>query len=124
VVFGVACVVTTGAILIEALADEQLRAFVKSGQASGAIMQSGLWAYSRHPNYFGEMTFWWGMWLFGMAADPAGWWTLVGPVCITIMFVYASIPMLDQRSIERRPDYAEHMKRVSGLVPLPRRETG
>ncbi len=122
--FGAAVLVTTGAIVIEAVADEQLRVFVSGKPEPGSIMRSGLWAYSRHPNYFGEMSFWWGLWLFGMAADPSAWWTIIGPGSITAMFVFASIPMLDERSVERRPAYAEHMQRVSGLVPLPPRREG
>ena len=112
-----ALIVTAGAIVIETVADEQLRAFNRT-KVSGDILASGLWRYSRHPNYFGELAFWWGLWLFGLAADPGTWWwTLIGPVAMTAMFLFASIPMLDQRSLERRPGYAEHMQRVSTLVP-------
>ena len=67
--------------------------------------------------YFGELTFWWGLYLFGLAADPGYVWTIVGPMMMTGMFVGVSIPWMDRRSCERRPEYAEHMKRVSGLVP-------
>jgi len=117
----IALVVTGGAIAIEMIADEQLRAFVRRGQP-GQTMESGLWRYSRHPNYFGEVSFWWGLWLFGVAARPQDWWwTLAGPVAITGMFLLASIPMLDKRSLERRPAYAERMQHVSALVPWFRR---
>ena len=51
--------------------------------------------------------------------DPNAWWVLLGPAVITAMFVFVSVPMIDARSIERRPEYARHMARVSGLVPLP-----
>ena len=119
--FVVAVAVTAMAICIEAIADEQLRTFVLHKKEPGAIMQSGLWAYSRHPNYFGEMSFWWGMGLFGLSADPTAWWVLLGPAAITAMFVLVSVPLIDARSVERRPAYAQHMKRVSGLVPLPPR---
>ncbi len=112
----VAMVVTGGAILIEAVADEQLRAFVRTKEP-GDIMKSGLWAYSRHPNYFGELGFWWGLFLFGLAADPGWWWTGIGALAMTLMFHFASVPMLDTRSLERRPEYAEHMKRVNAIVP-------
>jgi steroid 5-alpha reductase family enzyme len=113
----VAGVVTAGAIVIETVADEQLHAFNRT-KAAGDILATGLWKYSRHPNYFGELGFWCGLWLFGVAAAPgAWWWTLLGPVAMTLMFVFASIPMLDQRSIERRAGYAEHMRRVSAVVP-------
>ncbi len=117
----VAVTITAAAIVIETLADEQLRAFVSRSEP-GQTMDSGLWRYSRHPNYFGEGSFWWGLWLFGVAARPSDWWwTLAGPLAITVMFLIVSIPMLDKRSLERRPAYAERMQHVSALVPWFRR---
>jgi steroid 5-alpha reductase family enzyme len=116
-----AAAVTLGAVTIELVADEQLRAFRKE-RREGEILARGLWAFSRHPNYFGEVGFWWGLYLFALAADPGAWWAGIGAVAITALFTFASIPMLDRRSVERRPAYAEHMKRVSALVPwFPRR---
>jgi len=112
----VALVVTAGAITIETVADQQLVAFAKVKRL-GEIIKSGLWAYSRHPNYFGEVTFWWGLYLCGLAADPSYIWTIAGPLAMTGLFVGISIPWMDRRSSERRPEYAEHVKRVSGLVP-------
>ena len=111
-----AAIVTAGAIIIETVADQQLRAFSKVKEP-GQILDHGLWAFSRHPNYFGEVGFWWGLALFGIAAVPSAWWVFIGPVAITAMFLGVSIPWLDRRSAERRPAYAEHMKRVSGFVP-------
>ena len=118
---GLALLITAGAIVIETVADQQLVAFAKV-KKPGEIIKTGLWAYSRHPNYFGELSFWWGLYLFGLAANPTYYWTIIGPLAMTAMFVGVSIPWMDQRSCERRPDYAEHMKRVSGLVPwFPKR---
>lgn len=116
----IAVLVTAGAILVELVADEQMRAFAREKQP-GAIMDRGLWKWSRHPNYFGELAFWWGLWLFGVAAAPsAWWWTLLGPVAMTVMFLFASIPMLDERSAARRPGFEEHVRRTRALIPLPR----
>ena len=112
----VALIVTAGAITIETVADEQLVAFAK-GKRPGEIIKTGLWAYSRHPNYFGELSFWWGLYLFGVAANPGYLWTIAGPLMMTAMFVGVSIPWMDRRSAERRPAYADHMKKVNGLVP-------
>ena len=117
----IALIVTGGAILIETVADEQLRRFARTKE-KGAIMRDGLWSLCRHPNYFGELSFWWGLWLFGLAANPSYWWTVVGPLAMTLMFHFASIPMLDRRSLERRPGYEEHMKRVGAIVPWPWRD--
>jgi steroid 5-alpha reductase family enzyme len=111
-----AALVTSGAIAIETVADEQLRRY-RRDNPSAAICDRGLWAFSRHPNYFGEMSFWWGIYLFGVAARPEIGWLLVGPLAITMMLVFVSIPLLDRRSLGRRPDYAQHMQRVSALVP-------
>ena len=113
---GVALLVTGGAILLETIADEQMRAFARTKE-TGAIMDRGLWAWSRHPNYLGELGFWWGLWLFGIAASASWWWTVIGPAAMTAMFFGASIPMLDKRSVARRPGYAEHMQRVPALWP-------
>ena len=117
-------VVTTAAVAIEATADEQLRRFRRSVVGPARTLATGLWAWSRHPNYFGEILFWWGLYLFGLAADPGWWWTVVGPLAITLMFVFVSIPMLDRRMLARRPDYAARMRDVSGLVPFPPRGRG
>lgn len=111
-----AALVTAGAIALEHLADEELRRFRRSA-GPGEILATGLWARSRHPNYLGEMGFWWGLFLFGLAADPGWWWTLIGPLGITVMFFLASIPRIDKRMCARRPRYAEHMKRVPALLP-------
>lgn len=119
---GVAFVVTFGAILIEMIADLQLHAFIARKTQPGSFITTGLWSWSRHPNYFGELGFWWGLMLFGLAAAPGQWWWIVpGALAMTAMFVFASIPLMDTRSVERRPAYAEHMRRVSALVPLPPR---
>ncbi len=109
------------AVMFELVADEQMRSFSRTKQP-GQIMDRGLWRISRHPNYFGEILFWWSLWLFGVSADPGWWWTIVGPVAVVVMFLTASVPMLDDRSRERRPGFAEYADRTSALVPLPPRK--
>lgn len=113
-----AAVVTGGAVVLELVADEQLRAFNRA-KSPGDICTVGLWSWCRHPNYLGELCFWWGLWLFALAADPGWWWTVIGPLAMTALFVFASIPMMDRRSLERRPGYAEYMGRVPALIPRP-----
>jgi steroid 5-alpha reductase family enzyme len=120
----VACVVTLVAIATEATADLQLRAFTRDPGHRGAIADTGLWAWSRHPNYLGQIGFWWGLWLFGLAADPSWWWTVVGPLAMVGLFAFVSIPLMDARSLRRRPGYAEHMAAVGALIPRrPRRRS-
>lgn len=116
----IAVIVGLAAAGIEFVADEQMRRFRRS-KTPGQVMDRGLWSLSRHPNYFGELCFWWSLWLFAVAASPAWWWTVIGPLAMTVMFLAASIPMLDSRSLQRRPEFAAYAARTRALVPLPRR---
>jgi steroid 5-alpha reductase family enzyme len=117
VIDAVAAVVTVAAIAIEAVADIQLHRFTADPANRGKIADRGLWSRSRHPNYLGEIVFWWGLWLFGLAAAPSWWWTVAGPILMVLLFAFVSVPMMDRRSLARRPDYAEHMRRVPALLP-------
>lgn len=117
----VATVVGIGAAVLQLVSDAQMRAFIRTRQP-GQAMESGLWACSRHPNYFGEISFWWSLALFGIAGAPEDWWWLVvGGVAMTVMFQAASIPMMEKRSLERRPTYQDVIDRVPRLVPRPPR---
>ena len=116
-----ACVVTGGAVTLQMVADFQLHGFIKT-RREGEHLETGLWAWSRHPNYLGELGFWFGLFLFGLAAYPGGWyWLCIGSVLMTLMFVYASIPMMEKRSLERRPAYQQVIDTVPMLVPWPRK---
>jgi steroid 5-alpha reductase family enzyme len=118
---GLAALVAAGAIALEAAADAQLHRFRAGTPAPGELLQSGLWAWSRHPNYLGEMGFWWGLWLFGVAAAPGLWWTIAGPLAITLMFRFVSLPMIETRMRERRPAFAEWAGRSSLVLLRPPR---
>jgi steroid 5-alpha reductase family enzyme len=118
---GLATLVTAVAILIEATADRQLSDHLRSAPAPGAILATGLWAYSRHPNYLGEILFWWGLALFALAADAPLVVSLGGASAITLLFLFVSIPMIERRMRARRPDWPAYAERVAVLVPiLPR----
>jgi steroid 5-alpha reductase family enzyme len=117
----VAALVTAGAITLQMLADFQLHGFIRK-RKEGEHLDSGLWAWSRHPNYFGELGFWAGLCLFGLAAFPAGWyWQVAGIAGMLLMFLFVSIPMMEQRSLVRRPSYQSVIDSVSMLVPWPPR---
>jgi steroid 5-alpha reductase family enzyme len=116
-----AIVVTVASIALEAVSDVQLRRFTADPSHRGQVADVGLWRYSRHPNYLGEIGFWCGLFLFGLAAAPTWWWTIAGPVVMVVLFTAVSVPMMDRRSLQRRPAYAEYAARVPALVPLPRR---
>ena len=104
----------------EAVGDAQLARFVKNPGNTGKLMRSGLWAYTRHPNYFGEVVQWWGVWLIALAV-PGGWVGVVGPVTITFLILKVSgIPMLEKK-MEEHPEFREYKRRVSVFFPLPPR---
>jgi steroid 5-alpha reductase family enzyme len=115
-----ACLVTVAAIAIETVADQQLRRFLRSPHQPGAVLNRGLWARCRHPNYLGEVLFWWGLFLFGMAARPALTWTLVGPLSITMLFLFISVPWMDRHMLARHTGWADQMKKVPALIPWGR----
>lgn len=114
-----AFVVGMGAVALEFFADAQMHRFVKD-KRPGEVMDRGLWSWSRHPNYFGEFGFWFALALFGVAASPGdAWWLFVGAAAMLAMFLGASIPMMETRSLERRPDYQAVIDRVPRFVPRP-----
>jgi steroid 5-alpha reductase family enzyme len=115
-----AAAVTLTAIAVEAAADWQLHRFAGDPAKRGRILETGLWRYSRHPNYLGEIGFWWGLWLFGLAAAPSWWWTIVGPIAMILLFTLVSVPLMDRRSLTHRHRYAIHMNQTRALLPLPR----
>ena len=119
-VLGVIGAVVCGfGILFEAASDFQLRAFTKDPDSSGKVMDTGLWRYSRHPNYFGEVCVWWGIWLVALETGSA-WWTAIGPVVLTFLLLRVSGVALTEKTISsRRPGYAEYVERTSAFVPMP-----
>jgi len=117
----VATVVGLAAVALELAADVQMHRFVAT-KAAGEAMDRGLWAWSRHPNYFGEFSFWVSLALFGVATAPAdAWWLSLGALGMLGMFLGGSIPMMETRSLERRPEYQAVIDRVSRFVPRPPR---
>ncbi len=114
-----AMIVTLGAIGIEARADKELRMFRLSNPKPGKILDTGVWSYCRHPNYLGEILFWWGLFLFAMGADVSQRWVIVGPLSIHALFVFVSIPLMTKRALARRPAYKKRIERVPALLPRP-----
>ena len=114
----VAFVLGLAAVALEFAADTQMHRFVRD-RRPGQVMDRGLWAWSRHPNYFGEFGFWLAVALFGVAAWPTAWWLFAGAAAMLAMFLGASIPMMEERSLARRPDYQAVIERVSRFVPRP-----
>ncbi len=110
--------------IFEALADWQLARFKAEPANRGRVMNKGLWAYSRHPNYFGESLMWWGLFLIALAT-PNGWWALISPVVITFLLLKVSgVALLEKDIVERRPEYREYLETTSAFIPwFPKQKT-
>jgi len=119
----VGAVITAGGIVIEALADAQLARFLREPRQQGAVMDRGLWSWSRHPNYFGECCVWWGLGLMALSAGGAdAAWCLVSPLLMTALLLKVSgVALLEQDIVERRPAYLDYMARTSAFIPWPPR---
>lgn len=119
-----AIVVMTG-LAFESIADAQLRRFKAQAASRGQVLDTGLWRYSRHPNYFGDALVWWGLFLLA-AGVPGGWMTIVSPVLMTWLLMRVSgVPLLEATLATSRPGYADYVRRTSAFVPWPpRRRAG
>lgn len=103
----------------ESVADWQLARFTAT-RAPGAVLDTGLWRYSRHPNYFGEFCVWWGFWLVALGAGA--WWSVVSPVLMSVLLLRISgVPMLEAGMAARRPAYRDYVERTPAFFPGPRR---
>ena len=103
----------------ESVGDAQLANFIKDPANKGKILKNGLWAYTRHPNYFGEVTQWWGIWIFSISSSPQAWFAIIGPLVITFLILKISgIPMLEKK-MRQNPEFADYAKRVSVFIPMP-----
>ena len=108
-------------LFFEAVGDWQLHRFRTDPGSKGKVLNTGLWRYTRHPNYFGDATAWWGIFL--VAADGgAGWFTILSPVVMTWLLAKGTgKPLLEKDMAQRRPEYADYVRRTSGFVPWPPR---
>lgn len=119
--FGLGLIVWMTGFVFESLGDAQLARFIADPQNKGKLMQSGLWRYTRHPNYFGEVTQWWGIWVIALGV-PYGWIGIIGPLTITFLILKISgIPLLEKKMAEN-PEFAEYQKETSMFFPLPKRK--
>ncbi len=102
----------------EAVGDAQMRKFKLNPANKGKIMSSGLWKYTRHPNYFGEATMWWGIFIIAFS-NPYGWVAIFSPVIITFLLVRVSgVPMLEKKYASN-PEYREYIRKTSAFIPMP-----
>ena len=102
----------------EAVGDWQLARFKRDPANAGKVLDSGLWRYTRHPNYFGNACLWWG--LFALAWSAGGWWTVVSPLLMTWLLLKVSgVSLLESDITERRPKYRDYKERTSAFLPWP-----
>ena len=103
----------------EVVGDEQLRRFKLKPEGKGKLMTTGLWAWTRHPNYFGEAVTWWGLFLISLTGDIGRFWLIFSPLLITFLLVYVSgVPMLEKK-YEGRADWEAYKKRTAKFIPRP-----
>jgi len=114
---GVALAIT--GILFDTIGDAQLKLFLSNPDNRGKVLTTGLWRYTRHPNYFGDACTWWGLWLIALGA-PLGLASIIGPLLITFLLTRVSgVPMLEHRLKKNRPGYEEYLRRTSSFFPWP-----
>jgi steroid 5-alpha reductase family enzyme len=101
--------------------DWQLARFKRNPANADAVMDHGLWRFTRHPNYFGEFCIWWGFWLIAVSAG--GWWSLPGPALLTVLLLRVSgVSLLEKDIGNRRPRYADYVLKTNAFFPGPRRK--
>lgn len=104
-------------MFFEVVGDAQMARFKNSNASrNGGVMDSGLWHYTRHPNYFGEACLWWGYYLFAFSAG--GWWTILAPVLMTwLLLKFSGVALLESDIVHRRPAYRDYIRRTSAFLP-------
>ena len=107
------------AVILQIISDKQMRDFKKNILNKDKIMNLGLWKYSRHPNYLGEVMFWIGLYVMALSVNDIPAWLILSPLSMVILFVFISCPMMDERSLKKRPGYKEYMDKTSQLLLLP-----
>ena len=106
--------------VFEAGGDWQLTRFKADPANRGKVMDRGLWRYTRHPNYFGDFAVWWGFYLLALGAG--GWWSIAGPILMSVLLMRVSgVTLLEQDITERRPQYADYIRRTNAFFPGPPR---
>ena len=117
---GVAIALWCVGFIFEAGGDYQLAKFKRRADSKGKVMDSGLWRYTRHPNYFGDFCIWWSFYLFALSSGA--WWSIVSPMIMSLLLLKVSgVAMLEKTISNRRPKYAEYIRRTNAFFPGPRR---
>jgi steroid 5-alpha reductase family enzyme len=117
---GIALLLFLVGLLFEAGGDYQLARFKANAANRGKVLDTGLWRYTRHPNYFGDFCIWWAFYLFAVATGA--WWSIIAPLLMSLLLLKVSgVAMLEKTIAERRPEYAQYIARTNAFFPGPRR---
>jgi len=111
------------AAVIQYISDTQMQRFKEKHQGEKLCIDEGLWRFSRHPNYLGEVTVWWGLYIMYLGATMQIDFYILAPLAMTGLFYFISIPLMENKILKTRPEYSEYQEKVSKLLFLPRRES-
>lgn len=116
-------VIAVVGIAFETIGDMQLKSFRSNPASKGKVLDSGLWKYTRHPNYFGDFCAWWGIWLVASQTGWPVWIAVVGPLFLSFTLMkWSGAPLLEKSLKQNRPDYVDYIERTSGFFPTPPRK--
>ena len=107
------------AVFFELVSDINIHVYKKNRKSRSEIINVGFWKYSRHPNYFGEITFWYGVLAIFIVNDFSYWYVIFGAILINLLFLCISIPLEEKKLITYKEGYDEYKKRARMLIPLP-----
>jgi steroid 5-alpha reductase family enzyme len=110
------------ATIIQYISDTQMQKFKSNHLKKKACIDSGLWRYSRHPNYFGEVMVWWGLYVMYLSSVQTLNYLILAPILMTSLFYFISIPLMENKILSTRPSYEMYQKKVSKLIFMPRRD--
>jgi len=116
-VFFIGALMSLSAPIIQYIADRQMYVFRQKNSESKKVINTGLWRFSRHPNYFGEILFWLGFFVMFLDANPVWSLLMLAPVSMIVLFEFISVPMMEKKLVSR-PGYKEYQKSVSRILPF------
>ncbi len=122
VVFIIGFMMIIAATMIQYIADEQMRKFRLEFKGEKRCIDQGLWRVSRHPNYFGEITVWWGLYVIYLSIVQTIDFYIFAPFAMSLLFVFISIPMMEKKILKTRPEYKEYQEKVSMIIPFFRKD--
>lgn len=119
---GLGLVLFSVGLFFEAVGDWQLARFKSQPKNQGRVLDTGLWRYTRHPNYFGDFCVWWGLYMISIA-HHSHLWTIISPILMSLLLMRVSGVTLLEQSLSRKPEFADYARRTSAFFPLPPKST-